>query len=50
MTLRKLLLALLLLGASGQAMAHNPMCECKPIDGGQIECTGGFPTVAARPG
>lgn len=34
--------ALCLLGLSGNALAHNPMCECKQIDSEQIRCTGGF--------
>lgn len=34
--------ALCLLGLSGNALAHNPMCECKQIDNEQIRCTGGF--------
>ncbi|MHC2148217.1 hypothetical protein [Pseudomonas sp. PSXD-163] len=49
-TVRKLLLPLLLLGAASPAQAHNPMCECKPIDGEQIECTGGFSDGSGAPG
>ena len=33
---------LALLGFSGQALAHNPMCECKSLGDDQIRCTGGF--------
>ncbi|MFP3515073.1 hypothetical protein SB766_02515 [Pseudomonas sp. SIMBA_077] len=43
-----------LLGLSGQALAHNPMCECKPIKddikGEQIRCTGGFSDGSGAPG
>ncbi|MDN7143145.1 hypothetical protein KC131_21085 [Pseudomonas sp. JQ170] len=49
-TARRLLVPLLLLGAAGPALAHNPMCECKPIDGEQIECTGGFSDGSGAPG
>lgn len=49
-TARRLLLPLLLLGAAGPALAHNPMCECKPVDGEQIECTGGFSDGSGAPG
>ena len=44
--------ALLLLGAglSNVALAHNPMCECKEIDNGQIRCTGGFSDGSGAPG
>jgi hypothetical protein len=44
--------ALLLLGAglSTVALAHNPMCECKEIDNGQIRCTGGFSDGSGAPG
>jgi hypothetical protein len=45
--IRQVSAALLMFSAS--ALAHNPMCECKAIDAGQIKCTGGFPTAAARP-
>ncbi|MDD2050659.1 hypothetical protein [Pseudomonas putida] len=48
-TARKVLLPLLLLGAS-PALAHNPMCECKPVDAEQIECTGGFSDGSGAPG
>ena len=43
---------LLLLGAglSNVALAHNPMCECKEIDNGQIRCTGGFSDGSGAPG
>ena len=37
-----------LLGLSGPALAHNPMCECTQIEGEQIRCTGGF-SVTERP-
>lgn len=39
---RRLALPLFLLGAAGPALAHNPMCDCKPVDGEQIQCKGGF--------
>ncbi|WP_414004188.1 MULTISPECIES: hypothetical protein [Pseudomonas] len=44
--------ALLLVSAvfSGGALAHNPMCECKQIDGEQIRCTGGFSDGSGAPG
>ncbi|MBM0285926.1 hypothetical protein IMY95_29155 [Pseudomonas chlororaphis] len=44
--------ALLLASAlfSGGALAHNPMCECKQIDGEQIRCTGGFSDGSGAPG
>ncbi|AVO60288.1 MULTISPECIES: hypothetical protein [Pseudomonas] len=35
---------------SGGALAHNPMCECKQIDGEQIRCTGGFSDGSGAPG
>ncbi|WLH14351.1 hypothetical protein PSH58_08535 [Pseudomonas hefeiensis] len=44
-------LALLLCaGASSNALAHNPMCECKAIDAEQIQCTGGFSDGSGAPG
>ncbi|MEG1628204.1 hypothetical protein [Pseudomonas sp.] len=46
----RLLLPLLVLGVASPALAHNPMCECKPIDGEQIECTGGFSDGSGAPG
>jgi hypothetical protein len=44
--------ALLLLGASlsTNALAHNPMCECKQIENEQIRCTGGFSDGSGAPG
>ncbi|WP_418054945.1 hypothetical protein [Pseudomonas versuta] len=39
-----------LLGLSGQALAHNPMCECKSVKDGQIRCTGGFSDGSGAPG
>jgi len=39
-----------LLGFCGQALAHNPMCECKAIEDGQIRCTGGFSDGSGAPG
>ncbi|MFJ4143757.1 hypothetical protein [Pseudomonas sp. NPDC089734] len=44
--------ALCLLGAglSNNALAHNPMCECKQIDSEQIRCTGGFSDGSGAPG
>jgi hypothetical protein len=41
---------LLGLGLSGNALAHNPMCECKQIDNEQIRCTGGFSDGSGAPG
>ncbi|RMQ50069.1 hypothetical protein ALQ04_02412 [Pseudomonas cichorii] len=43
---------LFLLGAAfaGNALAHNPMCECKQIDSEQIRCTGGFSDGSGAPG
>ena len=35
---------------SGNALAHNPMCECKAIDAEQIQCTGGFSDGSGAPG
>ncbi|MCK9800062.1 hypothetical protein BK634_03820 [Pseudomonas chlororaphis] len=45
-------LALLLLstGFCSQVLAHNPMCECKEIEGEQIRCTGGFSDGSGAPG
>ena len=39
-----------LLGLSGPALAHNPMCECTQIEGEQIRCTGGFSDGSGAPG
>lgn len=44
------LLFLLLLGTAGTALAHNPMCECEPIDTEQIKCTAGFSDGSGAPG
>ena len=41
---------LALLGLSGQALAHHPMCECKSVEDGQIRCTGGFSDGSGAPG
>lgn len=41
---------LALLGLSGQALAHNPMCECKSVEDGQTRCTGGFSDGSGAPG
>ena len=41
---------LLSIGFSGVALAHNPMCECKAIEDGQIRCTGGFSDGSGAPG
>lgn len=44
-------LALLLCaGANSNALAHNPLCECKAIDAEQIQCTGGFSDGSGAPG
>lgn len=47
--LRKLALPLLML-AAGPALAHNPMCECEPVDTDQVKCTGGFSDGSGAPG
>ena len=39
-----------LLGLSGQALAHNPMCECKSVEDGQIRSTGGISDGSGAPG
>ena len=39
-----------LLGVCNQALAHNPMCECKAVEDGQIRCTGGFSDGSGAPG
>ncbi len=39
-----------MIGLSGQALAHNPMCECKTIEGEQIRCIGGFSDGSGAPG
>lgn len=38
------------LAFSASALAHNPMCECKEIEGEQIKCTGGFSDGSGAPG
>lgn len=38
------------LGLSSPALAHNPMCECQPVDGEQIRCVGGFSDGSGAPG
>ena len=54
MTLMRLTRAcgVLLLGAgfSTVALAHNPMCECKAVEDGQIRCTGGVSDGSGAPG
>jgi len=35
---------------STPVFAHNPMCECKELDGEQIRCTGGFSDGSGAPG
>ncbi|MEN4826381.1 hypothetical protein ABEH27_07665 [Pseudomonas sp. P39-UII1] len=47
--MRRLALPLLML-AAGPALAHNPMCECKAVDAGQVKCTGGFSDGSGAPG
>ncbi|WP_060513314.1 hypothetical protein [Pseudomonas sp. NBRC 111124] len=47
--MRRLALPLLVL-AAGPALAHNPMCECEDVAGGQVKCTGGFSDGSAAPG
>lgn len=42
--------ALLILGVSGTALAHNPICECVQIDSENIRCTGGFSDGSAAAG
>ena len=39
-----------LIGICSQAQAHNPMCECKAIEDGQIRCTGGLSDGSGAPG
>lgn len=46
----RLALPLLLLACAGPALAHNPMCQCEPLDGEQIKCTGGFSDGSGAPG
>ncbi|WP_425930059.1 hypothetical protein [Pseudomonas sp. NyZ201] len=46
----RLVLPLLLLACAGPALAHNPMCQCEPIDGERIKCTGGFSDGSGAPG
>nr|WP_177454452.1 hypothetical protein [Pseudomonas sp. Irchel 3E13] len=46
----RLALPLFLLALAGPALAHNPMCQCEPIDGEQIKCTGGFSDGSGAPG
>lgn len=46
----RLALAIALLGATAPALAHNPMCQCEPIAGEQIKCTGGFSDGSGAPG
>ena len=41
----RLPLAALLLGMSGAALAHNPICECEEVQAGEIRCKGGFSDV-----
>ncbi len=41
---------LLSAGFCPTALAHNPMCECKAIEDGQIRCTGGFSDGSGAPG
>ncbi len=49
-TLPLMTVGLLGLGLSSNALAHNPMCECKQIDNEQIRCTGGFSDGSGAPG
>ncbi len=46
----RLALPLFLLCLAGPALAHNPMCQCEPVDGEQIKCTGGFSDGSGAPG
>lgn len=46
----RLVLPLLLLACAGPALAHNPMCQCEPVDGERIKCTGGFSDGSGAPG
>ncbi|MBH9351488.1 hypothetical protein I5K70_26605 [Pseudomonas aeruginosa] len=43
-------LAALLLGLSGAALAHNPICECEEVQAGEIRCKGGFSDGSGAPG
>ena len=47
--MRRLALPLLAI-AAGPALAHNPMCECEEVAGGQVKCTGGFSDGSGAPG
>ncbi|MBA1200319.1 hypothetical protein G7009_00675 [Pseudomonas capeferrum] len=47
--IRTLALPFLMLAAS-PALAHNPMCECEPVAGDQVKCTGGFSDGSGAPG
>jgi len=40
----------LLLCAAGVAQAHNPMADCKSVEGENIQCTGGFSDGSGAPG
>ncbi|ENO81367.1 hypothetical protein ACFQ4M_09780 [Thauera mechernichensis] len=44
-----LILAGLLSGLAGLAVAHNPVCVCVP-DGDTVVCTGGFSDGSKAPG
>ncbi len=46
----RLPLAALLLGLSGAALAHNPICECEEVQAGEIRCKGGFSDGSGAPG
>lgn len=49
-SLRRAAAVVLLSSLSGLALAHNPLCECKEIEGEQIRCTGGFSDGSGAPG
>ncbi|MBE7373895.1 hypothetical protein [Pseudomonas lopnurensis] len=37
-------------GFASLAQAHNPICQCEPLDGEEIVCTGGFSDGSGAPG
>lgn len=45
--------ALLLVGlsaAAAQALAHHPVAQCRQVEGGQVQCIGGFSDGSGAPG
>lgn len=37
-------------GLAPLALAHNPICQCEPLDDEEILCTGGFSDGSGAPG